>query len=484
MNSSIAEGLDARDARAHSSVVVNDLTALTSKFLEASKRHSDLKREQTQHEARIRDLTENGSLNPANGDVNSLNKELLEMYQRKDNLTAEIADLNATISQITQQKEKIEREFGEVEAETKRHHDSFESLTEQSKELQSKKVRVEQELDAVTQQFLEQTTKMEDLKLTVKSHSDNITKCLAFIRENERFATHRALKNLITTKDVHTKGILGVKFGRCYESILTIGDDKKLCQWGLPALNELASFPVMAVPNSFTANKENGSIAVAGEDGMLRVLNMETGRIVISNKNHTAAATDVLWMSNIQVVSSSMDRVLKLFDVNRNTVVQTVGAYMTVASLCDTATQQVIAAGCLNQVRLYDMRTNKAVLSVEKVHGKQVTCIVPSTSKDSIFSLGLDGKVCESDIRKGAVVRRWESPELIVKYPLARFSIDPTGGYCAVGSENGSVLLFDMQSEKKPPIILKEHRAPVLCSAFAANMLVTGDKEHKLAFWG
>ena len=146
MNSSIAQGLDARDARAHSSAVVNDLTALTSKFLEASKCHSDLAREKSQQEARIRDLTENGSLNPANCDDNSLRKEVLEMYQRKDTLTVEIAKLSEEISDVKQQKEKIEREFGEVEAETKRHRESFESLTDHSNELQKKKVRVEQEL--------------------------------------------------------------------------------------------------------------------------------------------------------------------------------------------------------------------------------------------------------------------------------------------------------------------------------------------------
>lgn len=484
MNLSLADQLGSRDSRTHSCGPVNDCVSLTAKFLELSKRNAELRAERTQQESRLQDLRDNSADVCGGADLNSLNKDLVELYQRKEALSEEIAALTKEILGTRQDKEKMETEYRESEAEKQKHAQLFEELTEKKKDMDIKYGRIQEELAAMTQRFVEQTTKMEDLKTTVTSYEAGIKQSLTYIRENEKFATHRTLKNLITTKDAHTKGILGIGFGREYNSIITIGDDKKLCQWGLPALNEIASLPLQAVPNAFATNYKLGTTAVAGDDGTLRILNMETGRIQTTSKNHTAAATDVLWISDMQLVTSSSDRTLKLFDVNRNTVVKTTGVYMTVSSLCKTVQDNVLAAGCIGHVIVYDMRTDKPVIKIENVHRRQVTCVVPSTSRDTVFSMGLDGKVCESDIRKGGVIRKWESPELVVKYPLARFAVDPFGGFCAAGSENGSVVMFDLENDKKDPVILKGHNAPVLCSAFSANMLVTGDKEHKLIFWG
>lgn len=482
---SLVDKMSARDARTSSEQSISDSARLSAKYMEVTEAIAVLQREQSHWQSRLRELStgESTGISPTR-DINELNKELLSLYVQKESLQNELADLQTQITDLTGKKKKLE-ESVDFLAETSVHlRSSIATLTAKRSEIENTLDRVRAELSEVSKQLQERTKQVEELRSVVGTYKAKVQESSEYIQTNEKYSAKHAMKTLLTIKDAHAGAIVGVQFGRGYNSIVTIGEDKRVFQWGLPALNEIKMCPLGGLPNAFKVHKELGFASIAGRDRMLRVLNLELGKMIVEHQSHNEECTDVMWLSKNQIVTSSKDRTVKLFDLNSNTVVSTILVMTAVNSLCETNSPEVIAAGCYTGIRLVDKRTGKIEGNIAKVHGnKQITCIIPSTSKDNVYTIGTDGQVCQTDLRAAVKVHQWKHEELVVSNSLTKISIDPMGGYLAAGSENGSVLLFDIHEYEKPPVVMKQHSSAVLSSAFAANMLVTADKEGKLAFW-
>ena len=481
----LADNLSARDRRSSSDQTISDSARLSAKYMEVTDAIARLQRDQSRWQGRLRELNDGtGTPNARAPDVNELNKELVALYGRKDALQNELSSLEAAIKDITAKKAKMEKDVDLLAETTGQLRESVVSLTAQRSELENTLDRVKKELAEASKQFMERTEQVEDLRSVVGSYKQRMQESAQYIQEAEKYATKHAMTSLLTTKNAHAGAIVDVAFGRSYGSLVTVGEDKKLFQWGLPGLNEIRMCQIGALPNALKVHNELGYACIAGRDRMMRIVNLELGKMLIEHKSHTQECTDVMWLSKNQVISASKDRTMKLFEVNRNEVVSTIMAMTAVNSICETSSPGVIAAGCFTGIRLFDTRTGKLEMQVNKVHGtKQITCIIPSTSKDSVYTIGTDGKVCETDLKAAVRVHQWGHDDLVVNNMLTKISVDPMGGYLAAGSDNGSVLLFDLYEHEKAPIVLKQHQAAVLSSVFAANMLVTVDKDHKMMFW-
>jgi WD40 repeat protein len=132
---------------------------------------------------------------------------------------------------------------------------------------------------------------------------------------------------------------------------------------------------------------------------------------------------------------------------------------------------------------LLDLREKHQIKNIEKVHpSKQISCVLTRGDEDLVYSIGMDSRITETSLKMHARVTQFTHSELVVRNPLTRIAIDPTGGHLAAGSQNGTVLLFGLIQPGEPKV-LKHHTAPVCNLAFAANMLVTGDKNGSLSFW-
>jgi WD40 repeat protein len=156
-----------------------------------------------------------------------------------------------------------------------------------------------------------------------------------------------------------------------------------------------------------------------------------------------------------------------------------------VFSICDTANPQVYVAGCFDgHLRSLDLREKSQVRKIEKIHpSKQITCVLGRSDQDLIYSVGTDSAVSITSLKTATRLQQFTHPELAVKGLLTRIAIDPARGFLAVGSQNGTVVLFDLLKPTTEPKILKHHTAPVCNVAFAANMLVSGDQSGSLSFW-
>jgi hypothetical protein len=104
-----------------------------------------------------------------------------------------------------------------------------------------------------------------------------------------------------------------------------------------------------------------------------------------------------------------------------------------------------------------------------------------------IYSVGLDNTVGVTNCVAGKRVKQFTHPELNVNCQMARISVDPMGGFVAVGSSNGAVVVFSLlgggEEEEEKVRVLRFHKGAVTATACAANMIVAGDQQGCVSFW-
>jgi WD40 repeat protein len=267
--------------------------------------------------------------------------------------------------------------------------------------------------------------------------------------------------------------------------VIAVGANKKYFQFGLPGMNELACYPAgSGVPNALRVHEEAKLVALPGSDKLVRLLHIDTGRIVAELRGHADFCTDCVWKSRNQLLSGSKDRTVKLFDVNRGVATNTINTISPVFSLCETASTDIFVGGCLDgSLRMIDVRTKSITTKINNVHpAKQVSCVITAKEKDFMYSLGLDSNISISSVAQGARVRQLAHPELIVKNQFARIAIDPLAGFIAAGSDKGTIVLFDLTHDVEPKVLV-QHTAPVCALAYAANLLIAGDQKGTVSLW-
>jgi len=334
---------------------------------------------------------------------------------------------------------KISHEIERLERENKEKDDQLAQI----REIQITRGRTEDsltnELNEINKQIAARDDEIRKLCNTVDTYNSQIQESADFIKEAESKNTHRPLNRFLMKVDSHSGSIRGVCFGGKYNSFWTLGDDKKLIQHSLPQLREITTIYTISPPNSFRLCNDADFACVCGSDRSFRVLDTLSGRNIAESSTHNDESMDCQWISKNQILTASKDRTMKIFDLSRNSVSNTISVFSGVNSICRTESPSVFAAGCSDySIKLVDTRTQKMALKIEKVHGRQVTCVIPSPMKDIVYSLGMDGTICATNL-KNPVPKMFSitHPKLEVKVPYHKFDISPDGGYLGVGSKNG-----------------------------------------------
>jgi predicted nucleic acid-binding Zn-ribbon protein len=465
-------------------VIISDSNILSAQFLSSTTRLESLKSEHSALTTKHAQLQTGGLTSTSEMDVNKLNSRFVSLYGDKERLEAQNQLRREEIASLERQKATLESQLNTLGSDNLRLEQSVAALQERRVSLESQLDRLDNELAAIEKEIQTYLLDHEKRSIAVTEYEQKVRESAAFIKEAESKTVHRPLIRHLTSLEIPVGAITGLMFGSHYQSIMAVGENRKFYQFGLPGLNELACYPTVGVANSFRVNNETQMLALSGNDKTVRILQLETGRIISELRNHTDSCTDCQWISRNQLISSSKDRTIKLFDINRNAVTATYMAMSAVFSLCETASPQVYVAGCFDgHLRLLDLREKSGMKKIEKVHpSKQISCVVTTGDKDLIYSIGTDNTISLTSLKGSARIKQFTHSELIVKNLLTRIAIDPAGGFLAAGSQNGTVLLFDLIQPGEPKI-LKHHSVAVCNVAFAANMLVTGDTNGSLSFW-
>lgn len=284
---------------------------------------------------------------------------------------------------------------------------------------------------------------------------------------------------LITSYQIKEK-IYQLKFSPSYNSFFSLSE-KHLKQIGLPELNVIQDFELSTLHSNMSINPNGTTIILSGHDKTLKVYDIQKNKIIKEIQSHTDICSESLWLSQSSFLSVGYDRQAKIFDLAANKLVLTVPTFSGVSSVCRTNSPEVFILGCFDKhLRILDTRTKEAS---QKVNIKQKsTSLVFSDISENIVSIGRDSQYIETNMRSFIQVKNYRDSKFVVNDDFAKLSIHPDSAFICSGSNNGKVFLFS-NLQNQPTILNNSHQYPVLCSAFASNLLVTGDVRGQLCFW-
>lgn len=464
--------------------LTDESTRLSALQAEIVAKSAALAEEQRVLEAKLRETTIEG-VSIANFSADDMQAQLLTLYREKSENEEQNAAFRRTLQEKCAFEADLRREIDELNARKAEVLQRIDEEKERKNLLQNRMDDVVKDINFAKEEIAKRTKEVERIGISFTHYKNQVAETTKYIAENQRRNIHRALTKCITNISAHQRGITSIAFTPDYKSFVTAGEDCYVKKWGLPSLEENFSLYVKSTPSCIRLNPESYFVAFPCADKIIRIFDFNTWRSITELKSHLEICTDVLWTSRNQLISTSKDRTVKLFDLSKSACTATINAISASFSITPTGNPSVFAIGCFDgNIKMVDTRIKKAIQLVKTgVHSKSITSLITDPTKDKIYSIGLDNKVTETSISGANVVRKMECPSLIVKNHLARISIDPYGGYLAAGSDNGNVILFDLFKDKSDPIVLKYHENPVVCTAFSGNMLISTDKKGNVGFW-
>ncbi|KAH0789552.1 autophagy-related protein 16-1 isoform X2 [Histomonas meleagridis] len=481
----ILKQLHDRDIKQQGTETMHDAVILSNELQKILKEIDSMEKNKINVSQEIQSLESKGICFFDEMDPSKLNEQLVNLYRNKNELDNQNNEYRKLIQTLTEKEGELRSTITEQEELEKTLTISIQSKQENRVMLEQKHDEIMQEIAEVNKQISARSQDIETSKTSISEYKRRIQCSLNYIQQAEETSTHHLMATFMTSISAHTKPITGVSFSNDFKSILTVGEDAKVIQWELPSLGEGSSTTLRGVSNGIRIGTGDSTLAcLPGADRVVRIIDLSTWRTAAELSSHTDQCTDAQWMSKNQLITSSKDRTIKLFDLTKNCCTVTIMTISAVFSLCPTNSPSVYAAACFDgSIRLIDTRIKKVCQQIKGVHKKTTACVLINPTKTSLYSIGLDSEICETSLSAASPIRRMTSPELTVKSPMTKISMDPFGGFIAAGSNNGSVLLFDITQNSPKPVILKHHKAAVTCSAFAGNLLVTADRDHIIAFW-
>jgi hypothetical protein len=168
------------------------------------------------------------------------------------------------------------------------------NLTDQRSTLESQLGRIAVELGEVQAQTERQTEEVEARSVTVSHYAQQVQQSVEFVRTAESELQRPAMSQLTTLITFPTGPVTGIAFGPQCQSVMAIGQNRRFCQFGLPALAGVSNFLTVYVENWFRIHPDRQRIASDGSDNFARVISLHTGRVLSELGSHSETCTDCL----------------------------------------------------------------------------------------------------------------------------------------------------------------------------------------------
>ncbi|KAK6628023.1 hypothetical protein RUM44_010505 [Polyplax serrata] len=186
-----------------------------------------------------------------------------------------------------------------------------------------------------------------------------------------------------------------------------------------------------------------------------------------------------------KVVTGSHDRTLKVWDLRSRACIETKFAGSSCNDLVtsDSAGSTIISGHFDKKIRFWDARADSSVNDI-LLNGK-VTSLDLSRDATYLLSCVRDDTLKLLDLRMNQIVTTFSAEGFKVGCDWARATFSPDSQHIAVGSQDGSIFIWNV-STTKVDVVLKEHKSAVTAVAWLpfGMAIASVDRGKKVIVWG
>eukprot|EP00095_Tigriopus_kingsejongensis_P001897 maker-scaffold287_size221780-snap-gene-1.27 protein:Tk01897 transcript:maker-scaffold287_size221780-snap-gene-1.27-mRNA-1 annotation:"autophagy-related protein 16-1 isoform x2" len=436
------------------------------------------------------------------GEINEQAAKLLAFEDQVEDLRRTIEQMSVNMSELEETNQLLKDEYQALQlalnsAEKKlvKVQKENEILVVQVMDLKEKDVaRMNMENDL----FQEQQRDMLRRQLE-EAASDSRAQVLVETNEVEHTVGNEQLNSLIchTVRipnrpylqwNAHESGINVVKWSPHGSILVTGGEDRKIKIWDVSkgsyehrGMLTGSSGAIMSVDFDSSA-----SLLLAGSfDNTCRVWSLDNMRLRHTLTGHNGKVYAAKFMGdNAKICSGSHDRTIRVWDLRSRACIKT----LTCGSLVnDLACQdQMIISGHFDKnIRFYDCRMESALTKTIALNDR-ITSVDLAKNGQYLIACTRDDSLSLLDLRApNSPVTLFAAPDFRVGCDFQRAVFSPDSEYITVGSNDGSIFIWNINNPGKPRAHLQEHEANVISVAWqpAGNGIASGDKNKKLIIW-
>ncbi|VDM52091.1 unnamed protein product [Angiostrongylus costaricensis] len=233
-------------------------------------------------------------------------------------------------------------------------------------------------------------------------------------------------------------------------------------------------------------NLESRLLLGASNDHGVRLWNVDNQRLMTSFMGHMDKVSSARFLSCSQVVSGSHDRVIKLWDIRGQRCVRSVFPGSTILDIVGIRKGvATFTSGHFDRkLRFWDSRNQEPIHTMDMA-GK-ITSLDLSSDDIHLLCSTRDDTLSIIDVRKYQTVHIYSAEQYRTSSDVSRCVLSPGMEYCAAGSSDGHVFVWNVQSTKLEKVLHKgghEHAILSLSWNPSGHGLLSADKQKIVCFW-
>jgi len=222
----------------------------------------------------------------------------------------------------------------------------------------------------------------------------------------------------------------------------------------------------------------------ASTDCSLQLWDALSGRVKHRLTGHAQKVTSasISRMDSKRAVSCSQDRNIKIWDLNRGHVVQSMLTPSNVYSVMFDPSEQNMCSGHFDgAIRIWDSRTSD-VSQEFQAHASCVTAVVMMPNQNEILTNSRDNTLRLLDVRTLDVIRTFSAPKYRVGTDWSNPCVSPDGEHVASGGADGGLFIWRVV-DGRLMTTLHGHDAVVATCAWSMAGLASADKNGVCLLW-
>lgn len=447
------------------------------------------------------DLIEaNRKLGESEGRLVKVVEERDKLKADRERLCARIAELEHSLKKTTDEKNTVYDEWLALNAYVKSQTDQLTRMKSEEMQLINKIRELnEQKANYMNEEVAQQSARQQ------KRIQDDIAKAIADTSRDERANStlsqcngpvgdtmlgDRVPAHVESKFEANEGEILDVRWLSA-DTFATAGSDKKARLWKVESNGKPSKLSTLTgCVNSITRldyDSESRCLIGSSNDHAVRLWNIDTQRITSTFSGHSDKVTVARFHQTSQVVSGSSDRSIKVWDLRSQRCSRTFFPGSTIHDMighCPMGSAAFISGHFDKKIRLWDGRTNEAVQIVEMA-GK-ITSLDMAADGQNMLCSTRDDTLSLIDVRTLRTVHIYSSEQYRTSSDFSRCVLSPGMEYCAAGSSDGHVFVWNVRTTKLEKCLSKGgHEHPVLSVHWnpCGRGLLSGDKQKSVVLW-